>query len=69
MKAVRGCSKEDYVNASPKAIEFATIEAAAEYLASRTGHTVEHMIAAIYDDTACDFIWFDDGSALVIELL
>ena len=70
MKAVRGYSKEYYRDSerAPVILEFATVIAAARYLAEKYNGSVENMERFVLNDGNCDSVVFDDGSVILYEL-
>lgn len=68
MKAVKGYTKEDYMR-GPVNKEFASIDAAAEYLANKYHSNPEYMRESILNDTNCDAVYFPDGSVIITELI
>lgn len=67
MKAVKGYTKESYIENAPKHKEFKNIDLASKYLTTQYPTSLYDAILSILDDTNCDAIFFDDGSVVLIE--
>lgn len=68
MKAVKSYTKEYYKQSAPSAMEFPSIESAAEYLLNKWHeHDIAYYTRSILNDTNCDAIYFDDSSVVLLD--